>query len=52
MRAKTLGSNDGRLVVFRSDRTGCPQVYVAHVNEEFRQSIIAGELDRPKDKWI
>jgi Tol biopolymer transport system component len=47
-----LISNDGRLVVFRSDRTGCPQVYVAHVNEEFRQSIIAGELDRPKDKWI
>lgn len=47
-----LISNDGRLVVFRSDRTGCPQVYVAHVSEEFRQSIIAGELDRPKDKWI
>ena len=45
-------SMDGRLVVFRSDRTGMSQVYVAHVTEEFRESVKAGELDRPKDKWI
>ncbi len=45
-------SQDGRLVVFRSDRTGMSQVYVAHVTDEFRESVIAGELDRPKDKWM
>jgi len=45
-------SQDGRLVVFRSDRTHIQQVYVAHVTDEFRESIIAGELDRPRDKWL
>ena len=45
-------SPDGKLVVFRSDRTGVSQVYVAYVTEEFRESVIAGELDRPRDKWI
>jgi len=45
-------SQDGRLVVFRSDRTGVQQVYVAHVTDEFRESVKVGELDRPKDKWI
>jgi len=45
-------SPDGKLVVFRSDRTGVAQVYVAHVTDEFREGVIAGELDRPKDKWI
>ncbi len=45
-------SQDGRKVVFASDRTGVPQLYIAHITEEFRQSVIAGELDRPRDKWI
>ena len=45
-------SQDGRLVVFRSDRTGMSQVYVAHITDEFRESIIVGELDRPNDKWM
>jgi hypothetical protein len=45
-------SQDGRVCLFGSDRTGTRQVYVAHITEEFRESVIAGELDRPKDKWI
>ena len=45
-------SHDGRIAVFTSDRMGLPQVYAAHVTDEFRQSIIAGELDRRRDKWI
>jgi oligogalacturonide lyase len=45
-------SHDGRVAVFTSDRTGLPQVYVAHIIDEFRDSIIAGELDRPLDKWM
>ena len=45
-------SQDGRVVVFRSDRAGLPQIYAAHVTDEFRESIIAGELDQPNDKWM
>ena len=45
-------SQDGRKVVFASDWTGVSQVYVAHVTDEFRESVIAGELDRPQDKWM
>lgn len=45
-------SQDGRLVVFRSDRTSMQQVYVAHVTEEFRESVKAGVLDRVNDKWV
>ena len=45
-------SRDGRIALWRSDRTGCGQVYLAHITEEFRQSVIAGELNRPRDKWI
>ena len=45
-------SQDGRIAVFRSDRTGASQVYVAHVTDEFRESVVAGELDHPKDKWM
>ncbi len=44
-------SQDGRVAVFGSDRTGVSQVYAAHILDEFRQSVIAGELDRPRDKW-
>jgi len=45
-------SQDGRLVVFRSDRSGMSQVYVAHVTDEFRESVIAGQLDNVTDKWM
>ena len=45
-------SQDGRVAVFGSDRSGVYQVYVAHIPDDFRESVIAGELDRPKDKWI
>ncbi len=45
-------SQDGRLVAFRSDRTGMSQMYVAHVTDEFRESVKAGVLDRPEDKWM
>ncbi len=50
--AHPLLSHDGRVCVFRSDRTGVSQVYVAHVNDEFRESVIAGELYNPADKWM
>ena len=45
-------SHDGRVCVFDSDRTGISQVYVAHITDEFRESVKAGVLDNPKDKWI
>ena len=45
-------SQDGRVAVFRSDRTHVSQIYVALITDEFRESIIEGELDNPKDKWI
>ncbi|HPU84293.1 MAG TPA: hypothetical protein PLE60_03015 [Candidatus Latescibacteria bacterium] len=45
-------SQDGRVGVFASDRTGITQVYVALITDEFRESVVAGQLDNPKDKWI
>jgi len=45
-------SQDGRVAVFNSDRTGVAQVYLAHITEEFREGVKAGVLDNPKDKWI
>ena len=45
-------SHDGRLAVFTSDRTGVAQVYIAHISDDFRESVIAGELDNPRDKWM
>jgi len=44
-------SQDGSLCVFRSDRTGIPQIYVAHISGEFRERVIAGELDGAS-KWL
>jgi len=44
-------SQDGRLAVFRSDRTGVPQIYIVHITEEFRESVKAGELDAGC-KWL
>jgi oligogalacturonide lyase len=32
-------SHDGRLAVFRSDRTGVPQIYLARISDEFRESV-------------
>jgi oligogalacturonide lyase len=43
-------SQDGRLCVFRSDRTGVPQTYVAHIPREFQERVIAGELHDAK--WM
>ncbi|OQB39314.1 MAG: hypothetical protein BWY06_01741 [Candidatus Latescibacteria bacterium ADurb.Bin168] len=45
-------SRDGRVCVFGSDRTGIQQVYVAHITEEFRDSVIEGELDSPRNKRV
>lgn len=35
-------SQDGRIGVFRSDRRHVPHIYVAHITEEFRESVKAG----------
>jgi len=43
-------SQDGSLCVFRSDRTGAPQLYIAHIPREFHDRVIAGELHDPK--WM
>ena len=43
-------SQDGSMCVFRSDRTGLPQLYIAHIPDEFRQRVIAGELS-PSVAW-
>jgi hypothetical protein len=45
-------SQDGRIAVFGSDRTGVPQVYLAHIPDDFRESVKARELDRPRWRWI
>ncbi len=45
-------SCDGSLAVFASDRTGVPQVYVAHITDDFRESVIEGVLDHPLPKWL
>jgi len=45
-------SQDGRVAVFDSDMTGVRQVYIAHITEEFRESIKEGVLDNPNDKWM
>jgi hypothetical protein len=44
-------SQDGSLCIFRSDRTGIPQIYIAHISREFRERVIAGELDG-SGKWM
>jgi len=44
-------SQDGSLCVFRSDRTGTAQIYIAHIPREFQQRVIAGEL-AGGDKWM
>jgi hypothetical protein len=43
-------SQDGSLCVFRSDRTGAPQLYIAHIPREFQERVIAGDLRSPK--WM
>ena len=44
-------SQDGSLCVFRSDRTGVPQIYIAHIPREFQERVTAGELDGA-GKWM
>ena len=44
-------SQDGSLCVFRSDRSGVPQVHIAHIPREFQERVIAGELVGG-DKWM
>ena len=44
-------SQDGSLCVFRSDRTGIPQLYIAHIPREFHDRVIAGDLSGPA-KWM
>lgn len=44
-------SRDAACVLFNSDATGVPQVYLARVPAELRERIVSGELsvtDRPK----
>ena len=36
-------SQDGSLCVFRSDRTGMSQIYVAHIPDEFKRMVKKGE---------
>lgn len=35
-------SNDGRIAMFRSDRSGACQAYLVRISEDFRESVIAG----------
>jgi len=44
-------AQDGSLCVFRSDRTGVPQIYIARIPREFQERVIAGELTG-HDKWM
>ncbi|MBI4557983.1 MAG: PD40 domain-containing protein [Candidatus Hydrogenedentes bacterium] len=44
-------SQDGRIAVFRSDRTHVSQVYLAHITDEFRERVKSGNL-AGNDKWI
>lgn len=45
-------SQDGRVGVFDSDRTGVSQVYLVRITDEFRETVKAGVLDDPEDKWM
>jgi hypothetical protein len=36
-------SGDGRIALYRSDRSGACQAYLVHIPETFRESVIAGE---------
>jgi oligogalacturonide lyase len=38
-------SPDGRYALYGSDRTGCPQVYLAEITDEFRAHVQDGVLD-------
>ena len=44
-------SQDGRLCLFRSDRTGVPQLYLAHISAEFQERVAAGDLVGGQ-KWM
>ncbi len=36
-------SQDGSLCLFRSDRTGVPQIHIAHITKGFKKQIVRGE---------
>ena len=38
-------SPDGKYALYGSDRTGCPQVYLAEITDEFRAHVADGRLD-------
>jgi oligogalacturonide lyase len=44
-------SQDGSVCVFRSDRTGTPQIYAAHIPGEYRERVAAGDLSGAS-KWM
>jgi oligogalacturonide lyase len=44
-------SNDGRIALYRSDRSGTCQAYLVHIPDELRESIIAGVSDEPIGGW-
>jgi len=44
-------SQDGSLCVFRSDRSGLAHIYIAHITQEFRERVQAGDLDGA-GKWM
>jgi oligogalacturonide lyase len=44
-------SHDGRIAVFRSDRSGMSQVYIAQITDEFREKVISGEVSGVQ-KWF
>jgi hypothetical protein len=45
-------SHDGRIAMFRSDRSGRTQAYLVRIPEAFRRSVIAGESGEYAPVWI
>jgi len=45
-------SNDGRVAMFRSDRSGECQAYLVRIPEDFRESVKAGECGESAPVWL
>ncbi len=45
-------SNDGRIALFRSDRSGACQAYLVRIPDDFRASVVAGVSDAPDGGWV
>ena len=45
-------SDDGRIAMFRSDRSGACQAYLVQIPEDFRASVVAGVNDAPDGGWV